>query len=176
MVMTWAVFPQQVCNFLTVCCLSQTFMQFAHQDLCNSLWTIFSSYIASQFSEAFCGIAKHQINTKRQTTDLHHFRLDLKGLNIVSCGHCQLSVHAAHWPLASMLDNPIRSRSTALWTYNGLNESLAFYSMFWISTDVVHLQRCNMGDATCNYCHLGTFHAHHTTMHHVMSLQAKQHT
>ena len=149
-------------------------MQFAFQDLCNSSWAIFFSYISSQFLDAFWGIAKHQIKTKRQTTDFHHLRLALKGRNTVSCGHCQLSVSCCTLATFKNVENPIRS--TALWTYNGLNESLAFYSMFWISTDVVYLQRCNMGDATCNYCHLGMFRAHHTTMHHVMSLHAKQHT
>ena len=54
-----------------------------------------------------------------------------------------------------------------------MNDSVAFYSAFWISTEVVYLQccldvtvlfGCYMAGAMWNHCHLSAFHVHHSTI------------
>ena len=42
--------------------------------------------------------------------------------------------------------------------------AVAFYSVFWISAEVVFLQCCSVV-TWCMWCHLGAIHVHHTTMH-----------
>ena len=79
------------------------------------------------------------------------------------------------WPLFSSLEHT----HCAVVAGYSKRMTVAFYSEFWISTEVVYLQRCfvrYMAGATWNCCRLGAFCVHHTTMHHVTSLHAKPQT
>ena len=66
----------------------------------------------------------------------------------------------------------LRSRADSLRSHVILHEWLAFIARFWISTEVVYLQRWH------GWCHMkllpsrGKFCVHHTTMHHVTSCKA----
>ena len=74
--------------------------------------------------------------------------------------------------------SPPSSRVIAPLSHVNLNEWLAFYSAF-LNTHrsgvLTVLFGCYMADASWNCCLLGAFCAHHTTMHHVTSRQAKSH-